>query len=268
MRAFRVLGKPIADVISPHPFVLCQAAFDPLLTLGARNYWKSHDFADLSDGAIVAMVEGVQSLPSPECEVFIAHIGGQMGRVAPEATAWPNRNAHFVMNVHARWRDKSQDSACVAWARKLFERVAPFASGSVYVNFMPQDESDAVDRIWRELPATGRNQAPLRPGQPVAHEPEHSAGGLSVLAWTGRTQYADLHGPPRPARPYGGGCRKAHSRDLEIQGQYGVKYMAYWFDEKRGTGFCLVHAPDPDTAERVHREARSLPPHGSADLPD
>jgi class 3 adenylate cyclase len=48
---------------------------------------------------------------------------------------------------------------------------------------------------------------------------------------------------------------KAHSRDLEIQSQYGVRYMAYWFDEDRGTGFCLVHAPDPATAERVHREA-------------
>ena len=31
--------------------------------------------------------------------------------------------------------------------------------------------------------------------------------------------------------------------------------MAYWFDEQRGSGFCLVHAPDAATAERVHREA-------------
>jgi class 3 adenylate cyclase len=47
----------------------------------------------------------------------------------------------------------------------------------------------------------------------------------------------------------------AHRKDLEIQARYGVKYMAYWFDEDRGSGFCLVHAPDPATAERVHREA-------------
>ena len=48
---------------------------------------------------------------------------------------------------------------------------------------------------------------------------------------------------------------EAHARDLEIQAQYGVRYMAYWFDEDRGAGFCLVHAPDAATAERVHREA-------------
>src|SRR5208337_743472 len=47
-RALRGLGKPIADVISSHPFVGWQKAFDPLLTPGARNYWKSHDFVDLS----------------------------------------------------------------------------------------------------------------------------------------------------------------------------------------------------------------------------
>jgi hypothetical protein len=47
----------------------------------------------------------------------------------------------------------------------------------------------------------------------------------------------------------------AHLKDLEIQGRYGVKYMTYWFDYERGTGFCLVDAPDAATAERVHREA-------------
>lgn len=47
----------------------------------------------------------------------------------------------------------------------------------------------------------------------------------------------------------------AHLRDLEVQGAYGVRFLAYWFDETRGTTFCLVEAPDIDTAMRVHREA-------------
>jgi class 3 adenylate cyclase len=47
----------------------------------------------------------------------------------------------------------------------------------------------------------------------------------------------------------------AHSRDLEVQEKHGCKYMAYWFDEERGAGFCLVDAPDAAAAERVHREA-------------
>src|SRR5271170_4759660 len=37
--------------------------------------------------------------------------------------------------------------------------------------------------------------------------------------------------------------------------------MAYWFDENNGAAFCLVHAPDPETAERVHREAHGAVPN-------
>ena len=148
LKALRALGKPIVDVIAPHPFTAWQAAFDPLLTPGARNYWKSHDFADLPDAAINVILNSVRQVPSPECEVFIAHVGGAMARVAANATAWPNRDAHFIMNVHTRWQDKAQDQACIAWARHLFEAAAPFASGSVYVNFMPDDENDRVEKAY------------------------------------------------------------------------------------------------------------------------
>jgi class 3 adenylate cyclase len=47
----------------------------------------------------------------------------------------------------------------------------------------------------------------------------------------------------------------AHRRDLEVQGRYGVKFLAYWFDEARGSNFCLIDAPDARTANRVHDEA-------------
>ncbi|HEX6143474.1 MAG TPA: nickel-binding protein [Geminicoccaceae bacterium] len=48
---------------------------------------------------------------------------------------------------------------------------------------------------------------------------------------------------------------EAHMKDLEVQDRYGVKFLTYWFEEERGTGFCLIDAPDRATAERVHREA-------------
>jgi hypothetical protein len=50
----------------------------------------------------------------------------------------------------------------------------------------------------------------------------------------------------------------AHARDLEVQGAYGVNYQQYWFDEGTGKVFCLVEAPDAETASQVHREAHGL----------
>jgi hypothetical protein len=50
----------------------------------------------------------------------------------------------------------------------------------------------------------------------------------------------------------------AHQRDLEVGPRYGVDYKSYWFDEASGKAFCLVEAPDAETAARVHREAHGL----------
>jgi hypothetical protein len=50
----------------------------------------------------------------------------------------------------------------------------------------------------------------------------------------------------------------AHQKDLQTQDTYGVKYLRYWVDEGAGKIFCLVDAPDADTANRVHREAHGL----------
>ncbi|WP_171235033.1 FAD-binding oxidoreductase [Ruegeria sp. HKCCA6837] len=142
MTALRALGEPIVDVISPHKFVDWQAAFDPLLTPGARNYWKSHDFDALSSDAISGLLKAISSLPDPACEVFIAHVGGAMARVQAGSTAYPQRSAHFIMNVHTRWEDPGKDAECIDWARKLYDQMQPHASGSAYVNFMPEDEED------------------------------------------------------------------------------------------------------------------------------
>lgn len=50
----------------------------------------------------------------------------------------------------------------------------------------------------------------------------------------------------------------AHEKDLEVQGQHGVNYLRYWFDEDSGKVFCLVDAPNAEAAEAVHREAHGL----------
>jgi Protein of unknown function (DUF4242) len=53
----------------------------------------------------------------------------------------------------------------------------------------------------------------------------------------------------------------AHQADLKVQGAYGVDYRQYWVDEQAGKVFCLVDAPDRETATRVHREAHGLEAH-------
>jgi hypothetical protein len=51
---------------------------------------------------------------------------------------------------------------------------------------------------------------------------------------------------------------QAHQADLTAQGEYHVDYKQYWVDEQNGKIFCLVEAPDAETAATVHREAHGL----------
>jgi FAD/FMN-containing dehydrogenase len=141
---FRKIGQPIADAVGPQPFAAWQTAFDPLLAPGARNYWKSHDFRELADGAVDTLLDAVGHLPTPETEVFIGHLGGAVNRRPADATAYPHRDVEFVANLHVRWREKAQDERCITWARSVYDALAPFATGGVYVNFMPEDEKQRV----------------------------------------------------------------------------------------------------------------------------
>lgn len=143
-KPLRDFGKPLADVVAPHPFTVWQTILDPLLAPGARNYWKSHDFRELGDGLIDVLIDAARHIPDPQTEIAFAHLGGAIARVPNDATAYGHRDAQFVLNVHGRWADPMKDGECIGWARGLFDAAAPFATGAVYVNFLTQDEQDRI----------------------------------------------------------------------------------------------------------------------------
>jgi len=137
-------GTVLGEHVGAQPYTAWQQAFDPLLTPGARNYWKSHNFSELDDETIDIAVRYITELPSNQSEIFFALLGGAVNRVAPDATAYPHRDVQFVLNVHGRWDDAADDDKNIAWARKFFSETAPFAMGGVYINFMTEDETDRI----------------------------------------------------------------------------------------------------------------------------
>lgn len=144
----RGFGSPYGEHVGAQPYVEWQQAFDPLLTPGARNYWKSHNFTHLSDGALDAMIEFAGKLPSSQCEIFIGFIGGAPNRIPGDAMAYGHRDARFVLNVHGRWDAPEEDAAGIEWARAFFRASAPYASAGAYTNFMTEDEVDRVGAAY------------------------------------------------------------------------------------------------------------------------
>jgi len=147
-QTLRKIGKPIADVVGPMLFVDWQAAFDPLLTEGARNYWKSLDLAEVNTETVTEIQKAVLTLPSNECEIFLAHLGGAMTKIATGDTPWLNREAHYTMNVHTRWQDSQDDEKCTHWAQELHTNLTQYSMGSVYVNFIPDGDDKSISQAY------------------------------------------------------------------------------------------------------------------------
>jgi len=137
-------GTVLGAHVGVQPYTAWQQAFDPLLTPGARNYWKSHNFSILDDGLFDVVTQYIDTLPSHQCEIFFAALGGVASQPSPDSTAYPHRDARFVMNVHGRWDDFTEDQHCISWARNFFNASAPFATGSVYVNFLSAGEENRI----------------------------------------------------------------------------------------------------------------------------
>jgi FAD/FMN-containing dehydrogenase len=141
-------GRPAGSALGAQPYAGFQAAFDPLLQPGARNYWKSHNFSALDDRLLDVAIAAAAAAPGPECEVFIAQLGGAMARVDPTETAYAGRDANYVMNIHGRWQSANDDDRCRGWARRLHTNAAPFATGGGYVNFFTEDEGERVPTAY------------------------------------------------------------------------------------------------------------------------
>jgi FAD/FMN-containing dehydrogenase len=155
LKDLRWKGTAYGEHAGMTPWVEWQAAFDQLNSHGARNYWKSHHLPDLADGCIDVVLEQIQRAPTPSCEVLLTQMGGAPSRVAANATAYAFRTPKFIMNVHTRWADASDDAKCLNWARDIWEAAKPFSKG-VYVNFISDEGEERVrdaypKDVWERL---------------------------------------------------------------------------------------------------------------------
>jgi FAD/FMN-containing dehydrogenase len=149
MQPIREITETIGDGSGIHTYAAWQSAFDGLVPHGARNYWKSHHLTDLSDACIEILRDQSLKMPTDECEIFIPHMEGAIGRIPVDDTAFSHRSTPFVLNVHTRWQHPSDDQRCFAWAKDFHDATKPFSQG-VYVNFLSNEGEERVKQAYSE----------------------------------------------------------------------------------------------------------------------
>jgi len=143
---FRSLGTVIADVFADNPYAGWQQALDPLYPRGIHNYFRSAFLPAADDRALHVLSESFATLPSPLAEIHLQHLGGAVGRVAPQDTAYALRNQEFIVNVVARTPDATGFDDVVGWARGVTDALGPDAGA--YVNFTGSSDPSLVQASY------------------------------------------------------------------------------------------------------------------------
>ena len=145
LQPLRDAGPVVAEHVGPVPYPALQSAFDPLLPPGLQHYWKSDFVADLADEAIDVHMEHGPKVPSVHTAVHFYLVDGAVHDVGADETAFPVRDARFLLNIAGIWPDPQDNEKNIAWARDYYEAVHPHSGyEGGYTNFMTVEDQDRV----------------------------------------------------------------------------------------------------------------------------
>ena len=131
----------LVDMVAPMPYPTMNALLDDGYPRGARNYWRSAFFRELTDEAVDIMVDAFKQSPSAMTSLGVEHFHGQVTRIGPTDTVFPHRQPGYNLILTSVWANPAEDEANIAWTRETFSALAPFMADAVYVNYV---EADAV----------------------------------------------------------------------------------------------------------------------------
>jgi FAD/FMN-containing dehydrogenase len=143
IRAFQPLlraSRPSLTWLESIDFLALQQLDDAVSGPGKGNYTKGGYLDDLTEDVIAALLAGAEEILNDETVIEVIPHGGAQLRLSDAETAFPDRTAAYSFNIYSRWPLKEPGDPHIEWARRSFERLAPFASRGVYTNFFSSDE--------------------------------------------------------------------------------------------------------------------------------
>ena len=151
LQPLREIEEPLLDLSEAAPYVMHQSGFDEFFPEGSLYYWKSLTTDALSDEINQVILRQFAERPSMGTPIVIRHLGGAMGRVPEDATAYGNRSAEYNISIDGRWEDPAESERNIAWVRKAWDELNQLAGGGVYLNFAGfAEDANAVVRAGHQ----------------------------------------------------------------------------------------------------------------------
>ena len=141
LKKLRAFGKPVRDDIAPMSYLAMQIGADEFLGPGKYYYLKSGFITELKDDGIDLIIDAFRRMPDWYF-LFFDHGGGAYRRMAPDATAFPNREAQFLLGTVGGWPNKDGIDENIAKMRANWHELEPLTRG-FYTNLTDPDTTMA-----------------------------------------------------------------------------------------------------------------------------
>jgi FAD/FMN-containing dehydrogenase len=129
----RVGPRPTTTTIGSAPYLEVQTAHDLAFAWGSRSFIKGHYANDVRREAFDELVELVATAPG-EATFSVTALGGAIGRVPEDATAYAGRASAFDLTADSNWNDPTLDEANADWCRRALAVVEPDRALGAYAN--------------------------------------------------------------------------------------------------------------------------------------
>jgi FAD/FMN-containing dehydrogenase len=124
---------PLTTMIGSAPYLDVQTAHDLAFAWGSRSFIKGHYANAVRPEAFDELVEHVATAPG-ESTFSVTALGGAIGRVAEDATAYSGRETAYDLSADSSWSDASLDEANADWCRRAIAIVEPDRALGAYAN--------------------------------------------------------------------------------------------------------------------------------------
>ena len=139
--------KPLTSSRGTQPYLEVQTAHDLLFQWGNRSTIMSCNGDDIAPAVLDEVVEAVAIAPAG-ATFSITALGGAIGRVEEDATAYSGRAATFDLSADSTWADPALDEANREWARRVLAMVEPAMPLGRYPNGHAEAGPDATRAIY------------------------------------------------------------------------------------------------------------------------
>ena len=140
---------PPAGELATVPYLEIQSITDELLAPGTLHaYLKAGFSAELTDTMIDRLIDRGSAVGSRLSVIEVLALGGAIRDVPGDATAFPHRDARWLINIAGQWSEPHATEDEIAWVRGTYAALEPHLSGGAYSNFMVDDDPEAATAAY------------------------------------------------------------------------------------------------------------------------